>query len=158
MTIFEIDKTIENYFMSHIDEESGEFNGTVEEFENLQMQREDKIDNIAMVGKELKAEIDALKAEEDKIKARRQARENNLARIKELLKMTLKGEKFKSIKNSIYYSNTKLVEVDDISLLPKEYLKYKDPEADKATIKKVLESGIKVEGARLVENSSVVIR
>mgnify|MGYP000917782718 FL=1 len=59
MNIYEID----NAMFSLIDEETGEIKG-YEAFEELQMQREEKIENVALWYKNLIAESKAIREEE----------------------------------------------------------------------------------------------
>ena len=53
---------------------------------------------------------------------------------------------------------TEAVEIADIYKVDENYLRYKEPEADKTAIKEALKAGKTVAGATLVENTSVIIK
>ena len=62
----------------------------------------------------------------------------------------MNGEKFKTAKVECSFRKSQRVEVENIDLLPEEFLKYKDPEADKTAIKEAIKEGKEITGARLV--------
>ena len=48
--------------------------------------------------------------------------------------------------------------MQDVSKLDEEYLKFADPEVDKAKVKKALKDGIELSGVVLVQNNNIQIR
>jgi hypothetical protein len=58
----------------------------------------------------------------------------------------------------VSFRKTKSVEVADIFALDENYVKYSEPTADKAAIKKAIEAGEIVKGAQLVEGTSISIK
>lgn len=124
-----------------------------------------KLENCCKYIKNIDAEIAGLKAEEERLYARRKAKENAVKRLKELMKqaMITAGEKklpcgtfTVSVQN-----NPASVVMDEqyIENIPEDYLKYRDPEIDKKKLKDHLEKGIAPEGiAHLEVSSSVRIR
>ena len=56
------------------------------------------------------------------------------------------------------FRTTDKVEVADIYKLDENYLRYKEPEADKDAIKKAIKAGQQVAGATLVQSTSVIIK
>ena len=61
--------------------------------------------------------------------------------------------------SKISYRKSESVEVNDVSLLPKEYRKEKiEVSADKAELKKVLKSGKEINGAKLVTNINMQVK
>lgn len=74
----------------------------------------------------------------------------------------MNGEKFKTDRVQISWRRSEQVETDaDFMLWAKEhsaYLRFKEPEVDKAALKDALKSGIEVPGAHLVENNNIQIR
>ena len=78
--------------------------------------------------------------------------------MKEYLSGYLCGEKFKTPRVSISYRKSESVEVQDISKLNEEYLKFSDPEVDKTKVKKALKDGIELSGVVLVQNNNIQIR
>ena len=153
MKLYEIDQAI----MDCIDMETGEIVNE-ELLNDLQMERDAKIENVALWIKELKAEAEALKAEKLAFAERQKVTENKMESLKKWLAYALNGEKFKTVRASVTFRTTDKVEVADIYKLDENYLRYKEPEADKEAIKKAIKAGQEVAGATLVENTSVIIK
>ena len=61
MKLYEIDRAIDDFFMNNIDPETGEMTN-LDELEGLQMEREQKLENIGIAVKNIRADIEALKA------------------------------------------------------------------------------------------------
>lgn len=160
MTLYEINKLIEDALDGAIDPETGE---VVDEelmaaYEQLQMDRADKIENVACYIKNLEADAKAIREEEKALAARRKAAENKAEHLKDYLQFCLAGEKFSSPRAAVSFRKSTQVQVDDIWQLPDDLLRYKDPEPDKTAIKEALKEGRVVPGAVLVENVSMIIK
>ena len=153
MKLYEIDKAI----MDCIDMETGEIINE-ELLNSLQMERDVKIENVVLWIKELKAEAEALKAEKMAFAERQKVAENKMESLKKWLAYALNGEKFKTVRASVTFRTTDKVEIADIYKLDENYLRYKEPEADKEAIKKALKAGQEVAGATLVPSTSVIIK
>lgn len=153
MKLYEIDQAILNC----IDLETGEIIDT-EQLDKLTMEREAKLENVACWIKELKAEAEALKAEKMAFAKRQQVAENKMESLKKYLAYALDGQAFKTTRASVTFRKSQVVEIADIYKLDENYLKYKEPEADKTAIKEALKAGQTVAGATLVENTSVIIK
>ena len=153
MKLYEIDQAI----MDCIDMESGEIINE-ELLNDLQMERDAKIENVALWIKQLKAEAEALKAEKMAFAERQKVAENKMESLKKWLAYALNGEKFKTVRASVTFRTSDKVEVADIYKLDESYLRYREPEADKDAIKKALKAGQEVAGATLVKNTSVIIK
>ena len=153
MKLYEIDEAILNC----IDIETGEIIDA-EQLDKLTMEREAKLENVACWIKELKAEAEALKAEKMAFAKRQQVAENKMESLKKYLAYALDGQAFKSTRVSVTFRKSQSVEVADIWKLDENYLRYKEPEADKTAIKEALKAGKAVAGATLVENTSVIIK
>lgn len=153
MKLYEIDQAI----MDCIDMETGEVINE-ELLNNLQMERDAKIENVALWIKELKAEAEALKAEKLAFAERQKVAENKMESLKKWLAYALNGEKFKSVRASVTFRTTQKVEIADIYKLDENFLKYKEPEANKEAIKKAINEGQEVTGATLVPSTSVIIK
>lgn len=151
--LYEIDAQI----MECVDFETGEIID-VERLEALQMEFNSKVEGIALWIKNLVAEAKMVKEEKDNLAARQKACENKAESLKKYLGNALGGEKFKTSRVSISYRKSESVEVADISLLDDDYLKFKEPEADKTKIKKALKDGIELEGVILVEKNNIQIK
>ena len=153
MKLYEIDQAI----VDCIDMETGEIINE-ELLNNLQMERDTKIENVVLWIKELKAEAEALKAEKMAFAERQKVAENKMESLKKWLAYALNGEKFKTVRASVTFRTTDKVEIADIYKLDENYLRYKEPEADKDAIKKALKAGQEVAGATLVPSTSVIIK
>lgn len=158
MNIYEID----NAMMSLIDEETGEIKD-FSAFEELQMQREEKIENVALWYKNLVAESKAIREEEKALAERRKSLENKAESLKNFVNRTLNGNKFSTSKVAISYRKSTAVEVDDefIDYAMKnnnDLLTYKQPEPNKTVIKGMLQGGFDIPHAELVERNNMSIK
>lgn len=152
MNIYEIDRAMQEC----IDEETGEVK--IDEFEALQMLREEKIENVACWIKNLSSDITALKAEKKTLDERITAKMNKVESLKSYLKYALNGEKFETVKCAISFRKSQAVDIVNMLEIPQEFLRFKPAEADKAAIKKALTDGEVVSGARLIENINMQIK
>ncbi len=150
--LYEIDAQI----MACVDFETGEIIDE-EKLQALQLEFNQKIEGIALWIKNLLAEAKMIKEEKDNLAGRQKSCENKAESLKRYLSSALDGEKFKTAKVSISYRKSESVEVEDISLLGDDYLKFK-PEPDKTKIKEALKSGVELQGATLVEKNNIQIK
>lgn len=153
MTLYELNAGI----LECVDHETGEIINE-KMLEALVMERDQKIENVALWIKNLSAEAEALKAEKLAFEKRQKVAENKVESLKRYLTNALQGEKFSTTKVAISFRSSESVNITDLSLIPEDYLRYKDPEPDKTTIKKMLKDGYEIKGAELVKNQSVQIR
>lgn len=152
MTIWEIEDEILNC----IDTETGEILDE-EKIESLEMARNTKIENTALWYKNLKAEAKALREESQALAKRARTNENLMESLENYLKYVLDGEKFSTSKVKIYYRRSEAVEVDDVSKLEQRFLKYAEPTANKTEIKRAIEKGEQVDGARIVSRQNMIV-
>lgn len=164
MTLYEIDHAIAEAFEKAIDPETGEIMDAEawEQLEALQMDRESKVEGVALWVKDLNAEAAAIKAEEEALKKRRQSTENKADSLKRYLAWALAGDKFKTAKVAISYRRSETVELAegfDPAQLPLEYQRVKvsvDP--DKTRLKEALKEGKEIPGVELVEKQNLQIK
>lgn len=152
MTLYEIEEAITNC----VDLETGEI---IDEqaLAGLQMARDEKVENIALWIKDLKAEAEALKAEKLALAHRQQVAENKAESLKNYLTAFLNGDKFKTAKVAISYRSSKSVNIYDEELIPKDFITY-EPKYNKADIKKAIDDGIDISGAEIIEKTSIQIK
>ena len=153
---------IENAILDCIDLETGEVIDT-ERLDALHMERDTKIENVALWIKDLKAEAEAIKAEKMALAERQKVAENKAESLKNWLAYALDGQKFSTAKCAISFRKTEKVEISDVGMirLMKEHdelLTYKDPEPNKTAIKQALKDGLTVQGVQLVQNISTIIK
>lgn len=158
MNIYEID----NAMFSLIDEETGEIKD-FEAFEELQMQKDEKIENVALWHKNLIAESKAIREEEKALAERRKSLEHRAESLKNFVSRALNGNKFSTSKVAISYRKSTAVEVDDefIDYAMKnnsDLLTFKRPEANKAVIKEMLQGGFDIPHAELIEKNNMSIK
>ena len=156
---------IDNEILACVDQETGEILDTGK-LDALQMEREQKLEGVALWVKDLKAEAEAVKAEADKLTARKKALDNKIDSIKAWLLAALGGEKLKTPRCNVYQTHSKRLAVEDeaglISFLktledPGRFVRYTE-ELRKDEIKKALKEGYEIPGASLEETESVVIK
>jgi outer membrane murein-binding lipoprotein Lpp len=162
MTIYEIDQEIMN-LLEMIDEETGEALFDPEQIEQLQMERERKVENLALAFKNLTAEAKAIRDEIENLTKRAKATQNEADRAKAYLELVLGGEAFKTAKVAVSYRKSESVEpapgfMDWALANDDSLIRYKEPEADKTAIKKALKDGRKIPFVNLVTKTSMTIK
>ena len=143
--------------------ESGEIpeEAIADTLEGIEALLEDKADNIACLIKNLKADVQAMRAEELNLAERRKSKESQIERLTTYLSESLQRvgiPKMETIRNKISFRKSESVLVADegafIAWAMKnrdDLLTYKDPTINKTAIKKALSSGEEIEGA-VIEN------
>lgn len=153
---------MENDF--EVDEETGEFIDNTETINNLfnglKMTFEDKLDNSQRYILTLNGEADILAKEIKRLQAKKTALENKADRLLEMMKNAILSSGENKFKTSLYSFNikkTESVEVRDLDVIPRAYLRLKK-EADKVAIKKALKNGDVIEGVYLSEKLSLGVK
>lgn len=125
----------------------------------------DKLENCCKYIKNTEAEIAGLKAEEERLYARRKTKENAIKRLKELMKMAMNAAGEKKLVCGTFTTslqdNAPSVVLDEsyIENIPQEYLRIKEPEVDRKKMLEDLKAGKNLEGlAHLEVTSSIRIR
>ena len=152
---------IEQEIMSCVDMETGEIID-FEKLDALTIERDSKIENLALWVKNLEADAQAYKEEKDSFAQKQKVAENKAKSIKEYLSRYLAGNAFKSTRVNVGFRKSESVDVFNMDALMKygndDYLKYKDPEADKTAIKAALKAGENIPGCILVEKQNIQIK
>lgn len=162
MKLYAINETLERLLDigdgRMVDEETGELFDQ-EAIEALEMERDAKIDGCLFFIKNCKSDAKQIDEEIKRLQAKKQALENKAERTKEYVSYVLKGEKFKSLLNNVYFTKSVKVEVDDSQLekLPEQFLKT-TVSVNKAELKKALQNGEKIEGAVLIESLNMTMK
>ena len=160
--LYEIDQAI----LECVDLETGEILDS-ERLTALQMERERKLEGVALWVKDLNYEAQMVKEEADKLNARKKALDNKITSIKNWLLWALDGEKLKTPRCNVYQTHsTRLSVADEAELInaiqtldePELFLRFRAPELKKDEIKKALKDGWTFIGASLEETESVVIK
>lgn len=153
MNLFEINQEI----MACVDVETGELLDE-ERFAALQMDMKDKLEGLGCWIKNLEAEAVALKAEEQAFAERRKSVERQIANKKQYLSTFLQGNPFETLRVKISFRKSESLEVSEDAKIPEEFLKYKEPEVNKADLKKAVKNGLVLDGVQLVQKQNLQIK
>ena len=148
-----------------IDAETGEVLD-YDAFLALALERDAKIENTAVLIKNLEAEAALIKSEENALKARRGPMERRAARLKEYLSNYLNGARFDCPRASLSFRKSVALNVSD-AVSAAEWLEghghtdmvtRDDPKLDKRAVSLLLKSGEAVPGVALEERNSLQVR
>lgn len=120
----------------------------------------EKLESYAMVLKNAESDITGVDAEIKRLQERKKAMQNNVSRMKDnmsILLQEIEGNRLKTDKFTFSFRKSTAVQIDDISLIPNDFIKT-ETSPMKVDIKKALASGEVIPGASLVENQSLSIR
>ena len=160
MTLWQIDerinKILENDF--YIDEETGEVFLT-EDLDKLDVERTEKIENVALYVKNLKYEAEAIKSEIDNLKSRAEIKNKKAEKLRGYLDKVLCGEKLETPKVALSYRKSTAVKIENEELLPDEFMTIKiDKKPNKVAIAKLLKNGETITGCELIEKQNLQIK
>lgn len=163
MTIWQIDQRIQDLILSSVDEETGEVTIDEEALNELQMERDTKVENLALFIKNTRATAKAMREEEQSLATRRKCEEAAADRAEKYLELVLKGETFKSPRVAVgHRKSTSLKLADGFLEWAKKnaigLLREKDPEPDKRLIADAIKAGAEVPYAELVQTTSLTIK
>ena len=178
LTLYEIDERLRILEEFQVDPDSGEILSDEEFnklFDEVQMDLQTKIVNTIAFVKSLRAEAEAFKTEEDRLKERRKSKENLADRLQKRIDDYIRwqftnenGEvdtvglnKFKldDPKAFISYRKSEKAVVDDLTKLPKEFITTKVEEKPNLTeIKKAIKNGKEIEGAHVETNLNMQVK
>lgn len=159
-------REIDERLLALVDDETGEILD-VSEFEQLQMEREEKAENMALWALDLKDEQESIRGEIKRLQARLAASERKEKSLKEFLRIILNGVKLKTARITVSYRNTLAVEIEDedevrhwamMDARGEDILRYKEPEISKTELKRLIDEGVDVPGATVVSRVSTTIK
>lgn len=143
------------------DEETGEVFWSSDDLDRLAETYDAKVEACGCYIKNLQAEAEMLKAEEQALAKRRKAIESKEKWMRDYLLANLQefGEAGFSAKAKVSTRKSEAVQVLDVSQIPDEYMRVKTTATpDKAAIKKALKNGESVPGAAIVQNVNLVLK
>lgn len=152
MTLYDIDQRL----LDLIDTESGEI-ADMEAFEELQMERDRKLEGIALAYKNFSAEAKALGEQKKSFAEREKTAMNKAERCRKLLERGLAGQKMDTPMVAVSYRKSTAVEITDLDALPFAYT-VTEIKPDKERITAALKNGETVPGAELVERNNIQIK
>lgn len=158
MRIYELNNAWQEII--HRMEEGDELDLT-DTLESIEEALEVKLENTAKVIRTIEAEAAAIKTEEERLKKRRNAMENNVSRLKHYIfeSMQITGkERLKGVHVSLrLQNNPPSVNMLDDKAIPAHYLIEQPSTVDKKAVLQDLKDGIAVEGAELKQEKSLRI-
>ena len=153
MKLYEINQEI----LACIDLETGEIIAP-EKLENLQMDRHEKLRNIAFVALNAAADVKAYEEQEKKFAARKRSAKATVAWAKETLARELGGKKMKEAEFTISYRKSETVEIADLNAVPDEFLVPQPPKVDKVGLKEAINGGAVIAGVTIAEKKNIQIK
>lgn len=164
--LYEINQDIEALLDAVTDPETGEI-VDMDCLEGLFIEREKKLEHVALYGKNIRAEKNAVKAEIDELTKRYKRLSRSEEGVEMYLEKALNGERFSTGKVDCTFRESESADVDpefiewayaqdtDMS----GFIKHKESdEPDKMAIKKFLKQGGKLEYCRLVKKKNLTIK
>lgn len=152
-SLYEINAAI----LACVDLETGEIIDA-EQLQALQMEREQKIENVALWYKNLLSDAAQYKAEKDAFAERERAAKAKAEKLKAYLLDALQGDKYQSTRVNISYRSSSRVIVDDVLNLPPRFVRFADPEPNKTEIMAAIKNGEQINGAHIESSQSIIIK
>lgn len=168
MKLYELAQDYEN-LMAAIENGDIPEEALADTLESIELLLDEKADNIACWIKQLIAEAEAIKAEEDKLKARRTAKLNRAERLTNYLAECLTNagrNKIETARNVISFRrNPPTVVFNDEKKFIEwaqenadSLLKYEKPKVDRTAVKVALENGAQIAGVRIENKLNLQIK
>lgn len=151
-TLYEIEQSI----LDCIDMETGEIIDK-QRLDELNLDKERKLENVALWVKNLNSDIEDYKAEKQIFEKKIKATNDKIEWLKNYLTNSLNGSKFKTARVSVSYRNSERVVVEDATQLPATFISF-EPKIDKRSLKEALKNGEELAGAHLEQCSNIQIR
>lgn len=166
LTLYEIDRALEELVAKAVDPETGVFDGDSSAWEDLVMAREEKIENIALYIKNLRAEATALLQEEQNLRRRREIIENKVGWLWKNLQASLGGQDYETARASVRFKkNPPSVAIRDESRTMAwaqescpDAIQFSRPTLSKGTLLRLLKDGEEVPGCELVQNVRMEVK
>lgn len=160
--LYELDQKINELIANSIDPETGEVSdGFIEKLDALNMERNEKIDNIMCLIKNLDSEATAFDNEAKRLAELKKSAKSRAESLKAYLTNYMEAgvEKFTSPHGKIGWRKSEKVIVQDVDALPEEFKKVKvDITADLVSLKKALKEDVKIDGASIEEHQNIQIK
>ena len=153
MKLYEINQKI----LECIDMDTGEIIAP-EKLEALQMDKHEKLRNIAFVALNAAADVKAYEEQEKKFAARKKAAKATVEWAKATLATELAGKKMKEPEFTISYRKSEAVEIADLNSVPDEFLVPQPPKVDKVGLKEAINGGAVIDGVTIAEKKNIQIK
>lgn len=161
MNLYEINASILAAWDKALDLETGEIkdDSFIELVNQLEMERDDKIKNLALWVKNLKSDIVSLDEEIKNLQSFKEKKKNKVLSLEKYLSDNLQGNKFDGGNVQISFRRSQSVVVENLDIIPESFKRVKTTvEPDKVSLKDALKDGQVIEGAILMDNLSMTIK
>ena len=170
MKLYEINAEIEELLAElEPDPETGEVTGDVdsviERLEHLSLEKKSILEYLAKLVLNARAEAETIKAEEKRLRDRRQALERKDERLMRVLDRECAGQTTDCGVATVSYRKTVRVNVTDSNRAVlwlqnnhEDCIRYSEPEISKTEVKKLLVAGTEIPGVELVHDLSCSLR
>lgn len=151
---------IDQEILACVDVETGEIIDP-ERLDNLLMERNTKIENVALWVKNLESDAAAYDAEKAAFTARAEKARAKAEKLRAWLARACDGQNFATGKCEISFRKSESVEVVDKTKIPAEFIRTTTSTTtapDKVAIKKAIKSGQAISGCTLVEKFNTKIQ
>lgn len=131
----------------------------LQQFEALQMERDQKIEGMCCYIKNKLAEAEAIDAEANTLSHRSGVIRKEVERCKAYLAGALYGEKFETSRCKIMWRKSEICNVLSMEEIPDEYKRTKvSVDADKTAIKKAIKAGAEIPGAEVIQKLNMTLK
>ncbi|EMA6344340.1 siphovirus Gp157 family protein [Bacillus cytotoxicus] len=123
---------------------------------------EDKVQGAALLIRNIEAQVEVIKGEENRLAERRKSFENNCKNIKDYLYHQMVAVDKRRIKGALItvgiQKNPASLDIAEDAVIPTEYMIPQDPKVDKKALLLAIKNGMKWDGISLKQGESVRIR
>ena len=171
MKLYEVNQQLEDLILQlEPDPETGEIPANEDEIiariRELAMKREDILKYLAKLALNTKADVQSMKAEEKRLKDRRQRMEKRHENLIAILDRECGGEKTELGVATLCYRKTSHVEITDKGAAlfwlkemgHEDCIRIPEPEISKQAVGKLLDAGVEVDGVEQVTGTSCYLR
>jgi len=166
MTLYQIDREIEEIYDKAVDPETGELLDEEiawDRLDELNMERERKIETVAEWHKNTQSEIREISYEIASLQKRKRRLEKKADWIEAYLRDALDGQKFETARVEVSFRKSTYVYIPDVDFAER-YADFPFVKTtvtytvDKPKLRQLLQSGAEVAGAELHERENITIR
>lgn len=159
-SLYDIDERIANYQMEF---DSDGVWCNEDEWNSIQMEKEEKIENTILVIKNKQYLLDALKSEKNNLDERIKVLTNEIKRLKERVGESLNYQKFETPKCKVSFRKSEAVIIKDESKIPKRFFKTEEvtkflKDEAKKYLKGIKGSDEECDWAELEEHQNIQIK
>ena len=169
MNLYEIKDSIEAFLSSDefVNTETGEISETaLLKLNELEETEAEKLEGIGCYIKNLSSEAEQIKAEMDNLKARAESKTKKADSLKKYISdymLTVGKNKFETSKISLSFRKSTSLNITDEKTVfeiakTNDCLRFQDPEIDKTKIKELINKGVLVKGAEIIEKHNLQIK